>query len=251
MFTTTLSGCAQSPWQQVALPELEVKQHQYFFNTISQKHQICPERFDAEVTLSLKSSLKNETIPGYLATIVPYRAKFIVTTPLGQPAYIATVNRNKFQSINVLNRTYQSGNTEDIIDEFDLPQILKEVEVGTIIDGRIIDEISTKDIIRLDSNDRGIWFSIAQEDKIEHILLDPHKSYVIERIIENANNDSITITYTDYKEIADCLQPQLITISGLSYGAEIEIQLKDILPQPLLNSRDFKVKVPSGFNKQN
>lgn len=245
-----LTGCAQSPWQQVSLPKLEADQYQALFNTVSQNHQVCNKRFDAEVTLSLKSSLKNESIKGYLATILPYRGKFIVTTPLGQPAYIATVNGKEFQSINVLNRTYQSGYTEDVIDELDLPQILKETELGTIIDGKITTEVISPNFVRLDTNNRGVWFSIIENDREEHILLQQGQDFVLERIIENKDSDPITITYTDHKQIGDCQQPQLITISGLSFGAEIEIQLEDILPQPLLTSRDFNVKVPTGFIRQ-
>lgn len=249
-FTILLSSCAQSPWQQVLLPELEEKEYHTLFKTVSQYHQSCNKRFDAEATLSLKSSLKNEKIKGYLAAIIPYRGKFIVTTPLGQPAYIATVNGNEFQSINVLNHTYQSGYTEDIIDEFNLPQSLKNVEFGKIVEGKITSEMIEPNIIRQDSHNRGIWFSFVQNNKEEHILLTQAKGLILERIIANKGDDTITIKYADHELIANCLQPQLITISGLSYGAEIEIQLENILPQPLLTSRDFHVKIPEDYTRQ-
>ena len=246
----TLTGCSSKPWQQTAIPEIDQAEYRSLISELIEQNKQCESKFDAETTISLTSGLQDRSIKGYLAVNLPNRVKFIVSTPLGQPLYIATVNDRKFQAIDVNNSIYHQGTVTDLVHHFDLPEILKKIDIGLILDNKLRTDFKFNHLPRQDKQKRGIWFSSNTQKKSEHILIDPARKLIIEKIIEDNDGNSLTINYSDYKQLGSCLQPNTIHISGLSYGAEIDIQLHDILSQPLQTSNDFTIKIPPGFIKQ-
>ncbi len=246
----TLSGCSSKPWLQTAISEPDQSAYQQILDKIIAQNERCENKFDGEAVFTLTSSLHNRSIQGYLATITPSRAKFIVSSPLGHPFYIATINDKQFQAINVANATYNKGNVTELINLFTLPAILAEMNIGMILDCRISNDFTMNNIFRDDRKKRGIWFSRQHQKMKEHILFDPNKQLVIARMIEDEKGEQLTIIYSKHQQLGKCQSPRKITISGLSYGTEISIILKDVLAQPLFTEKDFTIKIPPNFVQQ-
>ena len=238
------SGCSVTPWQQTSLSLNEQDEYQQIIHHIDAQEQQCSPGFDAEALVTLSNSVQNKSISGYLAVLAPGKIKFVVSTPFGQPLYIATTQTNTYQFINVAERNYRKGQLLQLTNTFELPQILSKIDSALLLSGMLSKKRPEHPTIYKDRQGRGFWVSWRSGD---FTLIEPTHSRVLARRIAAEDDETLEIGYGKWQENGTCARPTNITLSGLSYNTEITIHLSKIQNQPLFNKKQFTVQVPNNF----
>lgn len=241
-----LSGCSVKPWQTVTLEPFEQLKYEEVVNDIEQRERNCAQGFDADAQITLSNSMQKKSVRGYLAVLAPDKIKFIITTPLGQPFYIATTHKNEFQIIRVPNKSYTDGQLEKLAASYDLSKTLSQIEPAEVLNGILGEKTALPLTIYADRKERGFWFALATGD---YVLIDPVQRKIVARRTTGADNETFEINYKKWQQDAECAKPTEILFSGLSYGTEIDILLNNIQLQPHLTESNFIVKIPIGFIK--
>ena len=240
----TLAGCSLTPWQQTSLSLNEQDEYQQIIHQIETEEQQCSGGFDADALVTLNNSFQNKSIAGYLAVLAPDKIKFVVTTPLGQPFYIATTFENKYQFIDIPQRNYHQGTLLQLTSQFDLPTMLSQIDSAVLLSGMLSTKRSGLPTMYNDRQGRGFWISWQTGD---FTLIDSTNSRVLARRVVSEDDETVEIEYGEWQENTTCARPTSIIISGLSYGSMITIHLSKIQNQPLFNNTQFSVAVPKNF----
>jgi len=106
--------------------------------------------------------------------------------------------------------------------------------------------------ISSDKESRGIWITFEDSKgakNISHLLIDPEKKIILERILETLQKKPLaTIQYDNYLKDQSCTQPQHIYISGLEYGTTINLQLSET--ELSSDIKMYRLKAPQGYLRQ-
>ena len=182
----------------------------------------------------------------------PAYLKIIASNPLGQPLRVLATNGKTYHDIDTVERSIVSGGLRSWAVRYDIPLNLVN---GTWLDwigGRSSTTVGQIGEIRLDSQNRGAWLSIAGADSgiiEEHILFDWENGKILERILLGEHNRPFaTLAYLEWQEIDQCLYPVALSIDGLPLGGQVGLRFTDI-KQSEFEPADFNVDIPMGFAK--
>lgn len=237
-----LSACSYTPWQESPLSPEQVGSIPLIVEELQKDN--CGNGFDADAIITLNTKLGNHSYQGYLAALRPHYGKFVVTSPLGQPLFIASATSEKLTLINVRARNYSQEHIPLLLQKHDLPSTLVAGGVANILGGYISQDFVPPYTFYSDKENRGIWVKTGESH--EMVLIAPEKKQVVARRISD-NGKELDIEYS--YSVGECLLPKEISISGLSYGSSITVQLKKGAKSTTFTPSQFAVQPPSFFRE--
>lgn|GEM_PF-1734867 len=259
-----LGGCArEGQWSGTLVPGESAPQFATVLDTMVARDALCPQTFVADVQVDYESPRENRKLQGFLQFSLPGNYKFIVTNPLGQLVWGTAGNRRHYQVINTMEKKYVEGGMDSFVLRNKLPVFLIQSPWGNWLTGRVSYGANRIVDIRKDKENRGVWITVktnSSEGPRDHLLINPQLQQLVERVITDLDNDELaTVNYSDMKtptpenpteEMAQCLQPGSITISGLPWNSHIGLNLSRIetrrgeesysLPQPARYFRQYQ-----------
>ncbi len=222
------------------------------FTQMTKRDSACPTTMIADLAITYTSPIARRAVSGSLQFSLPDDYKFVVTNPLGQILWAVVGNRKQFQTIDTSKRIYRSGELQSLLLEHQLPLFLVQNNWGEWLMGRNLFDSSRIVDIRQDNDQRGLWFTVKTSilaGEYEHLLIEPKRQLLLQRIITDRSGDPLAaITYTRSSTKIDkgqCMQPEHITISGLSYNSTIDLQLTAIEFQP--KKKDYSLPAPPQY----
>lgn len=245
-------GCARKPWMD-PVDDDQAKAIRNMIQEIQKADAACSSTLDAEVIVSWKTGMETKAFSGFLQMKQPSSVKFVTTNPLGQTIAALVSDGESFRSVNTVTRQFLSGGLLNLALRNDIPPELLTGNWGSWLSGRIeIPESSEVTDIRQDASSRGIWVLLANpKNKLsgkEYVLIDPKNKRPLFRVLMTAEENTIArIEYGDWQEGTGCGQPARFHITGLSMGAEITIQLSDIITDKVFTEKDFSLSPPPGY----
>lgn len=246
-----LGGCATKPWTD-PLTEDAFDSTAHLLDTIASRDNLCKKTLEADLALFFTSPLKKRALEGYFLFSPPKSFKFVVTNPFGQTTWAIAGNQSSYQILDPLQRRYTAGNLDSFGIRNEIPSFFLEGEWTDWLTGR---NQYTSDMITSIKNDkqsRGVWITLKKNrssEYINHILLNPEGKRILQRILTSETEKKLaTITYVDYQEFGECLQPLSVDISGLGYGTEIRLKFGNVA---LLDElKTYKLPVPNGYSRR-
>jgi outer membrane lipoprotein-sorting protein len=245
-------GCARQPWTD-QVNEDQAKAIRNMIQEIQKTDAACSSTLDAEVVVSWKTGMETKAFSGFLQMKQPSSVKFVTTNPLGQTIAALVSDGDSFRSVNTVTRQFLSGSLLNLALRNDIPPELLTGNWGSWLSGRIEIPKSSEIVdIRQDASSRGIWVLLANpKNRLsgkEFVLIDPQMKRPLSRVLMNAEENPIArIEYGDWQKGAGCEQPAHFHITGLSMGAEITIQLSDIITDKVFTEKDFSLSPPPGY----
>ncbi len=222
------------------------------FTRIVRRDKACPATMIADLAITYNSPINKQAVSGLLQFSLPDNYKFVVTNPLGQIFWAVAGNRKHFQTIDTTERVYSSGELQTLILKHQLPLFLTQNNWGEWLMGRSNFDRSRIVAIRQDNDQRGLWFTVRTgivAGEYEHLLIDQKRQLLLQRIIADRSGDPLAIiTYAPINAKIDkeqCIQPEHITISGLSYNSTIDLQLSAIEFQP--EKKSYSLPAPPQY----
>lgn len=247
----TLNGCAKTPWTSLLDGGAKRAVETSYMNLIASQG-VCRPSWDAEAEIRWTSSVRNFSFSGYSQMLEPSYLKFIASNPLGQPVRVIVTNGTIYRDIDTVERAIVSGNLRSWALRHDLPPNLVNGAWLDWIGGRSSAPIEQIAEIRLDSENRGAWLSIASVDSEaiqEYILFDWENGKITERILlDESDRIFTTLAYLEWQELDQCLYPVFLSIDGLPLGGKVDLRFTDIR-QSEFGPTDFNVDIPRGFQK--
>jgi len=246
-----ISGCAQKPWG-ISLGEKEYEASFKLAREMAVQNTRCIKGFRSDLTLEYANPLGKKTISGYLQYSPITNYQFVASNPLGQPIVIIAGNQKKYQVINTLEKKYMAGGMTSFALRNKLPIHFLKGRWDDWLTGK--NTIPTEYIsdISSDKESRGIWITFEDSKgvkNISHLLIDPEKKIILERVLETIQEKPLaTIQYANYLKDQSCTQPQHIYISGLEYGATINLQLSET--ELSSDIKMYRLKAPQGYLRQ-
>jgi len=246
-----VSGCAQKQWRD-PLGEKEQKSARKLISEQLEKHRNCTSSIDAEISATWESRIGNGGLNGYLKILLPSSVKVIALNPLGQPLYAFATDGTTFQTINATGQVYKYGKVASFVEKHSVPENLFHGEWGQWLTGTL--GLKNKQSGRLlqDAASRGIWLALELKESEafthEYLLFDTTGKRLLERVaIDKYGNESDRIIYKQWTEVDKCPLPAAMEIQGTSYGATIQITLKNILIDGKFSKEQFPLQPPSGY----
>ena len=246
----TLCSCAKTPWTSLLEGEPKKAVETSYMDFVASQ-EVCHSSWDAEVDIRWTSSVRNFSFSGYCQVLEPAYLKFIVPNPLGQPIRIIVTDGTIFKDIDPVKRAVVSGDMRSWAIRHELPLSLVN---GTWLDwigGRSSTPIQQIAEIRLDSENRGAWLSIASTDSEaiqEYILFNWEQGKITERILlDDSDRIFATLAYVEWQDSDQCLFPVALSIGGLPFGGKIDLRFTEIR-QSEFEPADFNVDIPRGFH---
>ena len=254
LFFIMCGGCAREPWT-TPLDEKQTENIVRFLQAGGLQPQSCPQSIDGDVSLSYSNIFGTKNISGYFQIISPSFLKFVISNPLGQPVFLLTSDQKTFQLINTLKRKYISGSVYSYGLLTDIPSPLLKGNWQNWIKGTVTVQTDSITDIRGDKNNRGTWVTVEgkRDDGFarNHLLIDPGKSVLLERIIEkNGGVRLAKITYGDWISVGTCEQPTSIGITDLKYQTEITVNLSDVQLAERTENDARLLTVPANYLQQ-
>jgi len=275
-----LSSCA--PVRRADLIEADLRQSiEDAYQKFSTGQSRCVSGWDADISITWKSSLKDFSFPGYLQALPPSFFKLVVSNPLGQPLKLLTTDGEQYRYIDVADRSGIYGGTRSWAVRYDLPYTVISRSWPDWLQGRpdggkqrVISEI------RHDREDRGVWLTVADVEMetpaqqaiaapyldadspdsdtqkpdmtlpvYEYLLVDAETGVIKEQIVlDERQKPQATIIYNQWENIGQCRYPLDIEITDLPYGGYIHLEFSEIR-QTDLTASDFKIAIPPGFTR--
>ena len=249
----SLSGCARKPFG-IALEgdEYTRLEQRYIFHQNS--FGPCATSLDGKVIVDWSHSLNRTSFSGYFKILLPNSLQFTAVSPLNQPLYALTSNGDWFQSVDISKKIFKKGSLRSFAIRHEIPIALLAGEWGSWLAGRPLSTAPYVISIHADSDNRGFWFSVADDPDTtypkEFTLINFDQQRIIERAIpDKQGKTEALIRYEEWQTVGECLQPTKISVSGLSFGGEATIKFRDIQPANLGNS-DFNLPIPPGYKRQ-
>ncbi len=256
LLLVVLSGCAPKPWHDT-LSDDGRKAMLDVMDEIVAAQQDRPRCFDADVKVFLTSWMKNTAASGYTQIMAPDTIKFVTSNPFGQPVLAFVGNQENFQYVNVLSRTYLDGDINEFASIYEIPLENFSGPWGDWISARI--PVNTRDIneMRADNSEQGIWVRYGAQSGVnsqtgrgEFLLIDPEQKMLVARTITDEKGKIIARIDYSNRSTPPLRQPQSIKVTRLAYGAELEVQLSNLMEMESCENQDFFIKRPAGYNYQ-
>ncbi len=249
-----LSACASKQWSK-PLSEDNDKKVRALLEQVRKSQGDSSCCLDANITASLKSHLTNGAISGYLQIFLPSSIKIVAINPLGQPLFALASNGKNFQSINAVKGVFKWGRLSTFAQRHDIPSDILDGDWPKWLTGSIDYQESEIEEILDDSSGRGVWLSISKKkgSKVlkEYLLFNLQQKQLIERVILNQEGDELaSISYAGWQKFQKYPLPTSMKIVGSSFGAEIDLQLDDILVDQDFSKDNFYLKLPPGYVQQ-
>lgn len=237
-----LSSCSYTPWQEAPLSLEQVGNIPRVVQEM--QNERCGDGFDADAIITLTTKVGNHLYQGYLAALRPGYGKFVISSPLGQPLFIATTASQKLTIINISAKNYSHQAIPPLLKRYDLPQNLFVTGIANILGAYISQNFTPPFSYYRDKNNRGIW--VQEDNGQETLLINPEKKQIIaRRIVDNKEQLDIEYSYGTEK----CSLPKSITISGLSYGSTLAVELKKGVKTNTFTPSIFTIQPPSFFQE--
>jgi hypothetical protein len=257
MLLTTLAlaaGCARKPWRQ-PLNEESTTILRQTIQKMQARDAGCIPCLDTEMRLFFKNHLQTIAVSGYLQIKQPSFVKFVSSNPFGQPLLALTSDGITFQRVSTLERSYLYGKVQSYGMHHDVPLCVLNGEWGAWLSGRL--GATTIDIkeIRQDEQDRGVWVTSEYRNTSgpyrEHLLVDPQKKLLLGRILTDMQDTILAnVSYSSFREVGGCQQPENIAVTDLDFGAEIRLDLTDTREVAECPEAAFSLPKPNGFAQQ-
>jgi outer membrane lipoprotein-sorting protein len=258
LITTLLfSGCAGKRWAE-PLEADEKGAIEALVKRMQAKELQCPQSFDADMKMFWKTPLEDRAVEGYLQLLAPSFLKLVISNPLGQPVFAFSGDGKTFQLLEPTRRKHIRGVVRSIAIRNEIPLILAQGDWFAYLTGRLPDRQLTILEILKDKENATIWLQIAipatknmAEGKL-FLHLAPLKEKVLGYLfLDDTGNTLAEFSYleTDGEKDRCTVQNQTV-ISGLPWGAEIRIEMKNLSRFDRIQKRDFTLPVPRGFSKQ-
>lgn len=246
------AGCARPPWGKMieGKPAIEIEQA---YEQLLSSQQNCPQAWDAEVMVFWSSALGKQSFSGYIQFLLPAHLKLIVSNSLGQPLSIFTADQSRFHHLDAVNRSSTIGSLRAFVVRNDLSLALLKNPWMDWLGGRIGGAGRKIYQIRADTEARGSWLTIVEDQDnghiFEHQLIDQQGQRIIERVIVDELTDPVlTVGYGEWLDFAGCPQPMQVSINGLAYGTRAELRFSDPA-QADLTPAQFKLSIPRGYQQ--
>ncbi len=251
-----LSACATPRWSEIALDE-EVQITDIVYR-MQEENKLCPNNLDAEATVFWKTPLSSSGINGYLQLRSPSFVKLIINSPLGMVLYAFASDGQSFQTLDISQRRHISGNLRTLAIRKNVPVILAQGDLFAYIIGALPAEPLKIRKITRDSRDQTVWLQLDQTGRNKTsdsrwLHLDIHKRQVLGYLfLDNEGSVIADITYKKMDTMQNsCISPEHTTlITGLQWGTEITLKLKDIRTDTPFEDADFSLPVPDNYYKQ-
>ena len=180
--------------------------------------------------------------------------QFTALSPLNQPLFALSSNGSWFQSLDVSKKTFRKGSLRAFAIRHEIPHTFVSGEWGAWLTGRPLSTAPFVIGIADDTENRGIWFSVAGNSEaiypIEHTLVDLEEQNIVERaVVDDQGKIAAAISYGNWHALDHCAQPMRIRISGLSFGAEAELRFSDV-QESVLSDDTFNLPIPAGYMRQ-
>jgi hypothetical protein len=248
-----LAGCAQPPPWQDPLNETDANQLSQELDQLSLEGQNCRNTLEGDLKLTYHDPLRTIALQGFLRLAPTGRFRFVSSNPLGQPVFIVAGDTTSFQSIGTLQRRYLAGNLTSFALRFDIPLSLVQANWWKWLTAYPAQDEFDASSAYYDREEQGYWVSPAGEGNKEggssYILVEPQNSQILSRIVTDKDSAIVArIDYQDYQDIGQCRQPQRFIISKLAYGAELTIELHDIIHSKA--TLEDRLPIPRGYLRQ-
>lgn len=250
------SACATPRWSEIS-PGEEAQVADIVYK-MQEKSRLCPDNLDAEARVFWKTPLSNSGINGYLQLRSPSFAKLIINSPLGMVLYAFASDGQSFQILDITQRRHISGNLRTLAIRKNVPVILVQGDLFAYLTGSLpAHPLKIREITR-DSSDETVWLLIDsgasnKTSDSRWLHLDIHKKRVLGYLfLDNEGSVIADISYEKMSAIQNgCIGPeQITTITGLQWGTEITIELRDIKTDTSFEDDDFSLPIPDSYSKQ-
>lgn len=255
VIVVSLTSCARKPWRE-SLQDSERLAVTKALNDIREGETSRSNCVDADLNIFFTSHLKNRAVSGYVQIMQPSYLKFIVSNPLGQPLFAFTTDGSQFNQLDTSQQQFLDGDLQAFARIYDTPAFVYNRSWGKWLTARLPEsELITE--IRFDSEERGSWVTIVDQNKIntdnhqktatEHLLIDSDNSRLLSRIFTTESGDiEAELTYSDWSP-ENRWQPGKITIEGLDYGSKIVLDFTDVSDLEYCRTADFQLRRPTGY----
>ncbi len=254
LFTLILpAGCAQKTFgPPIVGDDYSLLKQQY--RSYQKSFESCGTGLDGEVSVSWSHALDKISFSGYFKTLLPASVQFTALSPLNQPLFALSSNGDWFQSLDISKKIFRKGSLRAFAIRHEIPHTFVSGEWGAWLTGRPLSTAPFVIGIADDTENRGIWFSVAGNSEAiypqEHTLVNLDERKVIERaVVDNQGKIAAAISYENWHAVEHCAQPMRIRISGLSFGAEAELRFSDV-QESVLGDDTFDLPIPSGYMRQ-
>ncbi|MBE0582487.1 MAG: hypothetical protein IH612_01850 [Desulfofustis sp.] len=250
-----VNGCARSPWSDPVDDEQRRQQLIGEYDRYREQAAQCSPAFDGNLIVNWQTTVDSVSLSGYYQIMHPSSLRLNVTNPLGQPLVVIATAAGSFQVLHVPRQTFYAGSLRSYALRHDVPLALLSGPSFDWLTGRPIAAGARIADISEDSAARGLWYAVVRNGKrgsvpIEHVLIDPTVGVIVERIVVDEEGEfQARISYTNRPELDGCAPPQTVTITGISFWAEAQLQFSEVQPAGL-TATDFKLPVPSGYLQQ-
>ena len=246
-----LTGCAALPSQEYISPEENQTLRQSFRQMVV-KQQNCHCCLDASAAIELSSVLFSGQMTGYLQAMSPSYLKFVGLGPLGQPLGVLTSTGQKFRYVavsaatvydgDVAGETFQDYAPEGLVPAYSYYWLIGRLQPGAMKLARV----------SRNGEGEGYWAELHYENKRKALVLFSPEQQVIQRhiVLDATGERTLNILYDNYSS-GDCPLPGKVTITSLTMGSTLEVNLSDFRPQPSLSSQDFNNPAPPAFAVKN
>lgn len=246
-----VGGCAQKQWRD-PLGEKEQKSARKLIAQQLEMRRNCTSSIDAEISATWKSRIGDGGLNGYLKILLPSSVKVIALNPLGQPLYAFATNGTTFQTINAAGQVYKYGKVSSFVEKHSVPENLFHGQWGQWLTGTLGLKNEQSGRLLQDAASRGVWLALELEESgtftHEYLLFDTTDKRLLERVaMDKDGNESDRIIYKQWATVDKCPLPTAMEIEGASYGATIQITLKNILIDGKFTKDQFPLQPPSGY----
>lgn len=261
LLALTLSSCARPDWGDTLENQTAIDDGRQLLAAMTAADAQCPVCRDADVNLTLKSSLKNAAASGYLLLRRPSWIKFVSSNPFGQPIVLAASDGVRFQQLLMLEKNYLHGQVFSYLAHNDLPLALALGNWESWLTGGIGQVKAETAEVRPDRENRGLWFAwplprlpngqdFRENNLWEHVLIDPAKHLLLTRIMSKEGDKVIIrFDYRDRQADGPCSQPGKIILSGFKGGGVLTLEFSSPQTPAECPEESFWLKKPENFQE--
>ncbi len=85
----------------------------------------------------------------------------------------------------------------------------------------------------------------------EFLLYNPTRKVLLQRVIlDQEGDEAASISYSGWQNTDNCPLPTILQVSGISFGATINVEMKDIITDHIFSKDTFYLKLSPGYMRQ-
>ena len=159
-----LAGCASKPWTE-PLKGIEVDSTTQIIDSLVARDAACGGTLEGDLVLFYQNPLEKKAFSGFLQFSKPSAYKFVMTNPFGQPVLIIAGDKESFQVINILEKSYLAGSLRSFGLRNNIPSYFLKSNWSSWLTGR--NQLSSQAItdIRSDRDSRGVWLTFQSKEQ--------------------------------------------------------------------------------------